>query len=197
MSFDFSVLARHRIRFESAWTHYTTVLTGLSFFLLVVNFFGIRNLQDCSVLEIVFSMFLPMAIWITFMILLRGLHFQNPKLYGALGALYCLSMIVHAFSYEAIFMTVIAVIWYLLTAFICLCTTIGCIANRAYMSLAFLLPVIYRFFFVDLGKYVLKLDILGFMPDAAVLSGLAVFGFFALTLEAKMIKRSSRKRVSA
>lgn len=188
---------RYRIRFESIWTHYATVLTGLSFFLLVVNFFGLRNLQDCSLSEIIFSMSLPMAIFVAFMVFLRGLHFTNVNLYGALGALYCVCMIINAFSYENIVMTVLAVIWYSLTLFICLGTTIGYIANRTYMSLSFLLPVIYRLVFVDLSKFIFKLDIIGFIPEAAILSGLAVYGFFAFTLEAKIIKRSPRRRERA
>lgn len=197
MSDDLKVLVRHHIRFKSLWTHYATVLTGLSFFLLVVNFFGIRNLLDCNFGEIVFEMAMPMTVWIVFMVLLRGAHFPDARIYGVLGALYCLCMIVHSLSYENIFMTMFAVIWYLLTAVICLGTTGGFIANRAYMALAFLLPVIYRLVFIDLGSYILKLDILGFIPEAAGLSGLAVFGIFALTLEAKAIKRMPRRRVRA
>ena len=195
MKFDMKVLVRCRIRFESAWIHYATVLTGLSFFLLVVNFFGLRNLMDCSFGEIVFSMAIPMAIWIGFMVLLRGIHFQNARLYGVLGALYCVCMIAHTFSYDNIFLTVFAVVWYVLTAVICLGTTCGFIANRAYMSLSFFLPAIYRLVFVDLGKYIFKLDVLGFVPEAAALSGLAVFGLFALALEAKAINRTPKKRV--
>ena len=191
MKSNLRVLVRYFVNLESAWTHYATVLTGLSFFLLVVNFFGIRNLADCGLLEILFSMVLPMVIWITFMVLLRGVRLPYANLYGLLGALYCVCMIIHGLSYENIFQIIFAVIWYCLTAVICLGTTGGYIANRAYMAWAFLLPVIYRIIFVDLGRYILKLDILGFMPEAAALSGLTVFGFFAFALNARTIKRKN------
>ena len=139
MKFDMKVLVRCRIRFESAWIHYATVLTGLSFFLLVVNFFGLRNLMDCSFGEIVFSMAIPMAIWIGFMVLLRGIHFQNARLYGVLGALYCVCMIAHTFSYDNIFLTVFAVV--------CICLRLSSVLVQPAVSLQIELICRFHFFY--------------------------------------------------
>lgn len=194
MKLDLRLLVRYRVGFGSKWAAYSTVFAGLSFFLLTVCYFGIKNLADCGFGQIVFSMILPMLLLVVFLVLLRGIRFPGTPVYGILGALYCMSMIVHTFSYDDIFYGIFGMLWYVITALICLATTSGYIANRAYMAIAFLLPAIYRLLFIDLSKYILRLDVLGFIPEAAVLSGLVVFGLFALGMEAKPIKRTTRRR---
>lgn len=197
MKLDLRALVRYHVGFSTSWAAYSTVFAGLSFFLLTFYYFGVRNLLDCGFGEVLFSMILPMTILVAFVVMLRGIHFSVTPVYGVLGALYCLSMIVHTFSYDNILYAVFGMLWYLLTALICLATTGGYIANRAYMSIAFILPVIYRLVFLDLGRYILRLDVLGFIPEAATLSGLMVFGLFALAMEAVPIKRTARRHLKA
>lgn len=197
MKLDLKVLVRHHVRFKDKWATYATVFAGLAFFLLTVHYFGMTNLLDCSFGEVLFSMALPMAVLVAFVVLLRGIRFTVTPVYGIFGALYCVSMIAYTFSYESALHGIFAMIWYLLAAAICLATTLGYIFNRAYMSIAFILPVVYRLIFVDLGKYILKLDILGFIPEAAALSGLLVFGLFALCLQAASTKKTPRRRPKA
>ncbi len=193
MKLDLKVLVRHHVGFKSKWAAYATFFAGLAFFLLTVHYFGITNLLDCGFGEVLFSMILPMALLVAFVVLLRGIHFQVTPVYGILGALYCVSMIAYTFSYESVLYGIFSVIWYLLAAVICLATTLGYISNRAYMAIAFILPAAYRLIFVDLGTYILKLDILGFIPEAAVLSGLMVFGLFALCLQSAPIKKTPKR----
>lgn len=195
MKLDLRLLVRYNVVFKSKWASYSTVFAGLSFFLLTVCYFGIKNLTDCGFGEIVFSMILPMLLMVVFVVLLRGVHFPGTPVYGILGALYCLSMIIHTFSYDNFLYGIFGMLWYVITGLICLATTGGYIANRAYMSITFLLPAIYRLVFIDLWQYIFKLDILGFIPEAAVLSGLVVFGLFALGMEPKPIRKTQRRRV--
>lgn len=197
MKLDLRVLVRYRVGFSTKWAAYSTVFAGLSFFLLTFYYFGVQNLLDCSFGEILFSMLLPMVILVCFVVMIRGIHFTVTPIYGILGALYCLSMIIHTFSYDNILHAIFAMLWYVLTALICLATTGGYIANRAYMSIVFILPAVYRLVFTDLGRYILRLDVLGFIPEASVLCGLMMFGLFALAIEAVPLKRAAKRNVIA
>lgn len=197
MKLDLKVLVRHHVGFKNKWAGYATVFAGLAFFLLTFHYFGVTNLLNCGFGEVLFSMILPMAVLVAFVVLLRGICFHVTPVYGILGALYCVSMIAYTFSYESALHAIFAMIWYLLAAGICLATTFGYISNRAYMAIAFILPAVYRLIFVDLGTHILKLDILGFIPEAAMLSGLMVFGLFALCLQAAPVKKTARRRPKA
>ena len=92
-------------------------------------------------------------------------------------------MIIRAFSYGSIGSTVIGIVWYLLTGALAVITTFGYIPGRAYMMLAYLIPVLYRLCFVDIDVYFRTLDWIGFLPEASALSGLLAFSLFALCLK--------------
>lgn len=197
MKLDLRILVRYHVGFSTKWAAYSTVFAGLSFFLLTFYYFGVRNLLDCSFGEVLFSMIIPMAVLVAFVVMIRGIHFSVTPVYGILGALYCFSMIIYTFSYANILYGIFGMLWYLLTALICLATTCGYIANRAYMSIAFILPAVYRLVFVGLGKYILRLDVLGLIPEAAILSGLTVFGLFALAIDPVPLKRTGKRHERA
>lgn len=192
MKLNQMIRVRYQVQFDSKWISYSAFFAGLMFFLLCVEYFGLKNLSEIGMGDILVSVALPLLILTCFVILLRGFRFKVTPVYGIISAVFCLFMIVRAFSGSA-GNTLIAVIWYLLAGGIAVATTFGLIPGRAYMILAFLLPVLYRLVLVDVDFYFKTRDFLGFVPEAAVLSGLLAFSLFGLSLMAVPVQQAEHE----
>lgn len=178
-----SVGKQYHVDFSCKWISASAFFAGLAFFLLAVKYFGLENIGQKGFGEICFSLILPMLLLAVFGILLSGFKFRVTPVYGILAALYCILMIVRTFSYGSTGSTVVGIIWYLLTAALTVVTTFGYLPGKVYLMLSYLIPVLYRLYFVDVGTYFLTHDWLGFLPEASALSGLLAFSLFALCLK--------------
>lgn len=183
MAQENKVYKQYHVDFSSKWISTSAFFAGLSFFILVAKYFGIENIKQVGFGEICFSMALPLLVLTVFGVLLRGFQFRVTPLYGILAALYCVLMIIRTFSYAGAGSTVLGLVWYLLTGALTVVTTFGFFPGKVYMMLSYVIPVIYRICFVDIDTYFRTRDWLGFLPEAAALSGLLAFSLFALCLK--------------
>ena len=179
----FKETVRYHIDFRGRGISPSAFFAGFSFFLLAVYYFGIVNLRDYGVGRLLFSLILPMVLLAAFMVMLVGIHFPVTPVYGALGALYCLLMVIRAFSYGNVLLMILGIVWYILAGALYLGTSLGLLSGSGLMTAAFLIPVVFRLVFVDVGGYILKKDLVGFLPEAAALSGLAAFALLALCMK--------------
>jgi len=177
---------RYEIRFESRWLPYAGFFTGLAIFLLCVAYFGFGSTAGAG--NVFFSLVLPLTLLAGFGILLQGFKVKAVQIYGVFGVLYCVCMILRAFSFSGAFL---AVVWYILTALVFLICAFGILPLKVLASLMFLLPVVYRLVFVDSQLYFLPKDYKGFLWEAAALSGLLAFATFSMCL-----KRCSAKQTT-
>lgn len=184
---------RYQVQFGCKWISYSGFFAGLMFLLLCIEYFGLKNLGEIVAGEVILSLALPLLILTGFAVMLRGFRCKVTPAYGVVAALLCLYMIIRAFSNGDAAGALFALIWYLLAGGIAVLTTFGVIPGRAYMVLAFLLPVLYRLIFVDINLYFRTKDFLGFIPEAAALSGLLAFAMFGLCLNAVVLQRKENE----
>ena len=181
--------ARYRIRFDSNCVEPAALAAGLSFLLLMVYYFGAVDFGVLNAMEVIFCMFLPLLLTAGFMVLLRGLRYPLVPAYGVIGCLLCLVLIVRTCLVGSTLNIVFAFIWYIPTALLCLGTTLSYLTNPYLMAAAFLVAAVVRFITTDVFGYLLKLDILGFLPSVATTFALVAFGVFAFTLKLHVPKR--------
>ena len=194
MKLGFRMLVYYHIDFRNKQIVPASVLAGASFFFLCVHYFGLTNLTQCGFGEVLLQMILPMLVMVGFVVLLRVIRFSVTPLYGALGTLFCILMLIRAFTYGNFFAVIIAVLWYILAGAVYLLTAGGYFSSNLYILIAVFAPVGYRLVFVDIYQYLIKRDFSQVFTEAAALCGLAAFGLFGLCLKAVPIKNQRRVR---
>jgi len=180
---------RYEVRCNCRWSGYATFFAGLSFFLLCVFFFLPRNSVELGAGAGFGNFWMPLVILTAFGVLLVGLRMKNPLPYGIAAVLYCIYMIVYS-SADGAGSSVLAVLWYILTAVAAVIAVLGLFPVRLLVSVLFLLPVIYRVKTVAFG-YLEAKDYIGLLPEAAVLCGLLAFSAFGVC----MISLKSKKEI--
>ncbi len=187
---------RYHVEFGAKWANSAIAFAGLSFFLLCVYYFGFTNLIDCNIGQILFSMLLPMAAVVGVVVFLRVVRKDDAKLLAAMGCIYALLMLIRAFSYGSVINTIVAVVWYLLAAGLCLGALTGILTDINYLSAAFLIPAVFRLVFIDIAKYLFTLSFVEFIREAAALAGLAAFGLGVLCITITKFKRTPGQNTS-
>lgn len=170
---------RYKINFDSQWITVSSALMGLSFFMRIVYYFALVSLRDVPVLELLASVIIGILLCGGFVVCLQCLRLNAPGLYGLIGAAQCLMVIVLSFTTGSPLRIILAVIWYALSAVILLATAGGYLPGRLLAGFMFLIPVIVRFFFFDLGQ----IGLIQWVNELAVLSLLIAFGCFAMGLK--------------
>lgn len=186
-------VVRFRMYFDGSGADAAAAMMGAAFFLRAVYYFGFPNLDGIGAGEVLFNLILPGLLCGAFAVLLKGFRFETVGIYGILCAVYCILMIIWTFNSRQVLHLTLAIVWYLATAVVVMGTVEGYITNRIIMQLAFLLPVFYRFFFFDLGDYVLTLRIVDFLPEASALCGLIALSSFARCLVPERLRQRAIK----
>ena len=181
MKLNFKVIARQHIVFNS-WLSASAVLSGIAFFFVIVNYLGLKNLLDVNFAEILFCFLMPMLLLGGYIVLLRVMHSNVTPIYGMLGTLFCLYMLIRSFSYGSVLHIIVAVIWYLVSGVIFFGTTFGYIASNKALLVACFVPVVFRIIFVDI-KLLFTISLFSMIPELTSLCGLVTFGLFALSLK--------------
>ena len=170
--------AKAHIDFSSKYAGVSPAFAGLGFFLLCVYYFGYTNLVDCSIWEILFQMLMPMAILAAFTVLWQMKRYNAFPLYGMMGCVFSLLMLIRTFSYSSIILMIVEILLYLLAAYVCFATATGKNRNYKYMTGALLIPVALRLVY-SLFAYVFTLSLFALIAEVAALCGLAAFAFVA------------------
>mgnify|MGYP003301699874 CR=1 FL=1 len=190
MRFDQLIRVRYRVCFESGWISYSGFFAGLAIFLLCISSFGFDNVSQWGMMDVMLSLILPLLLLTAFGVLLCGFKLNSPFIYGIIGTLYCLYMVIRAFSYGGAGNILLAVIWYIVSGLVLLVTFSGVFPIRLLPGLLLFLPVVYRLVFIDFSLYFKAKDIIGFLPEASALSGLLAFSFFGMCVKGKPVKQN-------
>lgn len=170
---------RFQMDFSDKWTEACGALMGLSFFLRIAYYFGLRSLRDVGIVELLtfgIGGILLCGAYVVFQTCLRR---NAPGLYGIMGAAHCLLIFILVCSTGNVGRIILALIWYAATAVVLLMTVGGYLPGRLLAGVMFLVPIFVRFFFFDLGH----IGIIRWVQELAVLSTLAAFGCFAMGLK--------------
>ena len=170
---------RYQMDFQSNWTSSCGILMGFSFFVRLIYYFGLTNIYDMGIVEILFTMILGTALCLGYLITLSVMRLNAPGIYGILGAIHCLLLIFGSFITGDVLRIVLAVLWYALAAGILLMTVGGYLPGRLLAMLMFAVPTLVRVFFYDLGR----LSILQWVREFGIL--LALIGLACLPMGLK------------
>lgn len=174
----------YRMDFESRQHFAAAALMGGAFFLRAVYYFGLIRPETVGAWNLTLFLVLPMLVEVAFMVLLRGVRLNAPGIYGILGTVYCLLLILQSFQSGNVLRIVLSIIGYLVCA-ASLLTATGGLLSRGMASTALFLTVTVRFLAFDLSGYIFSFRIVSFIQEAAALCGLLSLCCLSLGLKEK------------
>lgn len=171
-------LVQYTVDPTDKWAGICAALMGIGFFLQAIHYFAIQNFSDCSVGEVILCLILPLLSSGAWMLFLRLLPVHHGKIYGVLGALICLVLMLQGFYSGSVVRAVVGVIWYLAAGAALILVTFGYLPYKILIPPVFVLPVALRILIV-LQAYVATEEYLKGMREyagIAMLLSLACLG---------------------
>jgi len=156
---------------------------GIAMFLRIVYFFAMTRLEDTDQFMLIFGLVLPVAVEITYLILMKGLRQNNLWLYAITGAVQMVILIVLCFQYQNTLRLVLGILVYLLCGAGLIVMALGLIKNKL---------VLWSILAVAVGKvlfYNLVQNILGLRIIPLVFEMAAVMELLALCALAASVKK--------
>ena len=157
-------------------------------FLRAVYYFGTDDISAWGAGALILELILPGLLALGFAAMMRGVYYQESLVYGAISGAFCLFLIGWGFHTWGGFWGAAGLVWYLLTAGLLAVTLLGYVEEPLYLTAAFFVPVLVRVLGRDLGRYILKLDLVAFLPEASILCLLCSLGCMSLCLRPLKIK---------
>lgn len=174
-----------RIAVKGRWGKAAAAWMGLSFFLRMVYYFGLQNMNDVPPFEIGFSVVLPLLISVAFILCLKLEKLNQPMVIAGL----CVAFAVNGFLSEKLsFGVVLSAVLVLAMAGLILAAVLGYIPERKWLLRAGMAALGFRVLFVDLFGYILPLgdwQIVAWIPKASNLSGVAAISTLCVALRLK------------
>ena len=176
MELKLSKTTRCTLDVQNKWSSRAAAWMGLAFFLRMVYYFGLKNLNDIPGGEVTFSVVLPLIISVAFILFLK-----LPKItvlnYPITAASLSIAVAVNYFLAERMtFGGVLSGLLILAVAGGILAAVLGYIPQRKWLLWAAMAALCFRVLFVDLFGYILPLtqiDLIAYIPMAANLFGAA------------------------
>lgn len=162
-----------RLAADQKWSERAASWMGLSFFLRMVHYFALVNLNDVPVMELIFSVILPLIVSVVFILVLKLPKLTNPIAAGVL----CVVFGVDYFLAEQMNLGgILSGILVLGMAALILAAVLGYIPECNWLLWGAVAALAFRVLFVDLIGYILPLSefrILAWVPRASNLFGVA------------------------
>lgn len=164
------------------------MLMGLAFYLQIVYHFGFTRLEQMGVGNMILMLILPGLLELAFVVMMRGIRYNNPMVYGAMGMAYCLILMIQSFSGGSVLRIVLAIIIYLACMGL-IAVAVLKILNKWFAVGALLAAAAGRFFIFDLVPYVLKFKLIKMIPEAAAICALIALAIMFNHLEIKASRK--------
>lgn len=185
MELKFSKDTQCRLDAKSSWGNWAAAWMGLSFFLRMVYYFGLKNLKDVPGMEITFSVVLPLLISVAFILMLKLPKLNYPIAVGGLAVAFAVD---YFFMERMNFGGALSGLLVLVAAGGVLAAVLGYIPERKWLLWAGMAALGFRVLFVDLFGYILPLTDLNpvaYIPMASNLFGAAAICCLCAALELK------------
>ena len=162
------------------------VLMGLAFYLQIVYHFGFTRLEQMGIGSMILMLILPAVLELAFVVMMRGIRFNSPIVYGAMGMAYCLILMLQSFTSGSTLRIVLACILYLACMGL-IAVAVLKILNKWFAVGALLTAAAVQFFVFDLVPYVIRFKVIKMIPEAATICGLVALAimFYYLEVRAK------------
>ena len=172
-----------RLNAKGTWGERAAAWMGLSFFLRMVYYFGLKNLNDVPGFEIAFSVVLPLAISVAFILVLKLQKLTHEMVAAGLAVAFAVN---YFFAEQMNFGGVLSGILVLAMAGLILAAVLGYIPERKWLLWAGMAVLGVRVLFLDLFGYVLplsELKLIAYIPKAANLFGVAAISCLCTALK--------------
>lgn len=143
---------RFGIDFSGTWSRICAAFMGLSFFLRIVNYFGLLNLHDCGSWEKFIYLIFPMIVCIAFMILFSAIKWNAPGIYAIIGCVFCLLLMIWNISTGGALRIFLSVLVYVVLSVALLATAGGYVPSAIPATLLIFLVLICRILIYSLNQ---------------------------------------------
>ncbi|MBQ7346218.1 MAG: hypothetical protein IJW45_09205 [Oscillospiraceae bacterium] len=174
---------RYHTDLEGRGVFFCGCFLGLAFFLRGVFYFGFTRTETVDLWTLIMMLILPWLLEAAFITLLRGVRLDAPGLYGILGAVYCLLLVLQCIQYESLIRMILGIIAYVICGGLLLGVSAGYL-SRELGAVSFFTVGAVRFL-LALGDYVLPLRLVAFLPEAAGLCAVLALGCLTLGMKQK------------
>ena len=185
MELKFKKTKTCRVAARGKWGNAAAAWMGLSFFLRMVYYFGLMNLNDVPGFEVAFCVVFPLAISVAFILMLKLHRLAHPLAAAGLALAFSVN---YFFAERMTFGGVISGLVTLAAAGLILATVLGYMSQRKWLLWAGLAVLAARLLLVDVFGYLLpltELDLVAYIPKASNLFGTAAIAFLCASLRLK------------
>ena len=182
MELKFEKTMSCRLAARGKWGNLAAAWMGLSFFLRMVYYFGLRNFNDLEGFEIGFRVVLPLIVSVAFILMLKVRMLGDPR---AAGGLACLFAVNYFLAEDMSFGGVVSALLVLVCAVLILLAALGYVPERKWLIWAGLASTLFRVLFVDLFGYILpltELKLFAYIPMASNLCGVIAVSFLCSSM---------------
>ncbi len=162
-------IAQYKLNFDSAWMTFSGVLMGVSFFMQAVYFLGIIKLQGLDLPMLALHLIAPMSLEFSWLVLLRGFKLNAPGVYGILGILVLILLLLQSIFFGSIWQIVAAAFYLLIGGVTLIFITGGFFPYKLFGFLVFAGILSFQFFVFDWDAYVLTRNWAGLVLEAPML----------------------------
>ena len=141
---------------------------GISLFLRVLYYFAFCDLSQISKGCTFTHIILPLTALVVFIVLLKGIRLKNAMVYGVVGAVTCISIMIMNFGSHNGFRVILSVLWYLLAAVVLVAEAYGIISNPYINPAAFGLALVLRLLLYPWRSVIVSRDFIGTIPELSV-----------------------------
>lgn len=161
---------RYGMVFNGNWANLCMGSIGISFFLRMLYYFGIVNLQDVGGGELFIQLILPLLVFTIYIILFRVLKWNAPGIYAIVGSVICLLLMIWNFSSGDILRILLSIIVYLAAAVLLLGTAGGYLPSKTIVSGVFAVILFFRVLLYTKGQSGIPACIMEFSSVLMILS---------------------------
>lgn len=171
-------LARYKIQFDSKAIIASVALMGVSIFLQAIYFFVLQDITQVPSGELTLFFILPVVLELGWIILLHSVKLNAAGVYGILGSVICLLLMVQLYFVGGVLQMVLGTIAYLLGCGLLLMITGGFFPYKYFGMVWFALMALIRYFCFDADRYIRSGDWTGFALEAGSLCVVAALSLF-------------------
>lgn len=177
---------QYRMRCDGKYHLSMTAFMGCAFFLRAAYYFGFTRPEQAPLWDLILFLIIPMVMETAFMVMVRGLKLNLPKVYGIMGAVYCLLLMVQAIMLGGVLRIVLASIGYAFCAAALVCVGWS-ILKKSIGVLVLLATFAVRVLVFDLSL-IRNLQLIALMRECAGLCVILALVFFCAGLKERKRK---------
>lgn len=149
----------------------SSAFMGGAFFLRVAYYFGFTRPESAGFWNLLIFLILPALLECGYMVMVRGLRLDLPGVYGIMGAIYFILMLLQSFQVGSVLRIILSIPAYLCCAAAIVGTGWGML-SKSLVNAVLVLTFVVRVLAFDLTGYILRFRVIPFIREAAALCGI-------------------------